>query len=193
MGVFVQEVLDEDGNVLASLAQGRQDEGNDVETIEEVLQEPAVLHQPLDVAVGRGDHAHVHLLAALRAQGLELALLQDAQELGLQGRAHGPDLVQEDGAAVGEGELALLVGGGPVKAPRTWPNSSDSSRVSGMAAQFTLMSGMSRCALRSWMARASSSLPVPVSPMMSTVLLVSATRSALRDHVLDRAAAPTMP
>jgi hypothetical protein len=48
-----------------------------------------------------------------------------------------------------------------------------------MAAQFTLMSGMFRCALRSWMARARSSLPVPVSPMMSTVLLVSATRSAL--------------
>ena len=66
----------------------------------------------------------------------------------------------------------------PVKAPRTWPNSSDSSSVSGMAAQFTLMSGMRRSALRSWIARATSSLPVPVSPVMSTVLLVSATRSA---------------
>ena len=33
----------------------------------------------------------------------------------------------------------------PVKAPRTWPKSSDSSSVSGMAAQLTLMSGMSRC------------------------------------------------
>jgi len=42
----------------------------------------------------------------------------------------------------------LLVVVAPVKAPRTWPNSSDSSSVSGMAAQFTLMSGMSRCALR---------------------------------------------
>jgi hypothetical protein len=36
----------------------------------------------------------------------------------------------------------------PVNAPRTWPKSSDSSSVSGMAAQFTLMSGISRCALR---------------------------------------------
>ena len=40
-----------------------------------------------------------------------------------------------------------------------------------MAAQLTLMSGISRCALRSWMARATSSFPVPVSPVMSTVLL----------------------
>ena len=43
----------------------------------------------------------------------------------------------------------FLVVVAPVNAPRTWPNSSDSSSVSGMAAQFTLMSGMSRWALRS--------------------------------------------
>ena len=76
--------------------------------------------------------------------------------------------------------LPFLVVVAPVKAPRIWPNSSDSSSVSGIAAQFTLMSGMSRCALRSWMARATSSLPVPVSPVMRTVLLVSATSSARR-------------
>ena len=74
--------------------------------------------------------------------------------------------------------LPFFVVVAPVNAPRTWPNSSDSSNDSGIAAQFTLMSGMSRCALRSWMARAISSLPVPVSPVMSTVLLVSATSSA---------------
>ena len=76
--------------------------------------------------------------------------------------------------------LPFLVVVAPVNAPRTWPNSSDSSSVSGIAAQLTLMSGMSRWALRSWMARATSSLPVPVSPVMSTVLLVSATSSARR-------------
>ena len=38
----------------------------------------------------------------------------------------------------------FLVKLAPVNAPRTWPNSSDSSSVSGIAAQLTLMSGMSR-------------------------------------------------
>ena len=38
--------------------------------------------------------------------------------------------------------LPFLVVVAPVNAPRTWPNSSDSSSVSGIAAQFTLMSGM---------------------------------------------------
>ena len=49
---------------------------------------------------------------------------------------------------------------------------------------------MSRCALRSWIARATSSLPVPVSPVISTVLFVSATQLGASDHVLHRAAAP---
>ena len=81
----------------------------------------------------------------------------------------------------------------PVKAPRTCPNSSDSSRVSGMAAQLTLMSGMWRCGLRSWMARASSSFPVPVSPITSTVLLDSATRSACRMTSWMTRLRPTIP
>ncbi len=36
----------------------------------------------------------------------------------------------------------------PVNAPRTWPNSSDSRSVSGMAAQLTFTSGRVRWALR---------------------------------------------
>ena len=59
----------------------------------------------------------------------------------------------------------------PVKAPRAWPNSSDSSSVSGRAPQFWATNGRSRggCPL-SWMSRANSSLPVPVSPSSSTVV-----------------------
>ena len=48
-----------------------------------------------------------------------------------------------------------------------------------MAAQLTLMNGMSRCALRLWTARATSSLPVPVSPVINTVLRVENYRGAL--------------
>jgi hypothetical protein len=62
----------------------------------------------------------------------------------------------------------------PVKAPRTWPKSSESSSVSDSAPQFSATNGRSlRCELK-WIARAMSSLPVPDSPVMSTVLLVGA-------------------
>ena len=55
-----------------------------------------------------------------------------------------------------------------MKAPFSWPNSSLSSSVSGIAEQFTATNGpLARCD-RSWIVRATSSLPVPVSPRIST-------------------------
>ncbi len=58
----------------------------------------------------------------------------------------------------------------PVKAPFSWPKSSASSSVSGSAAQFTATNGPWRRALRSWTQRATSSLPVPLCPVTSTVV-----------------------
>ena len=55
-----------------------------------------------------------------------------------------------------------------VKAPRSWPNSSLSISSEGMAAQFTSTKGKAERALLAWSQRATSSLPVPFSPVMST-------------------------
>ncbi len=63
----------------------------------------------------------------------------------------------------------------PVKAPFSWPNNSLSMRFSGIAAQFTLISGLSFRLLAAWMALAITSLPVPVSPNTSTDVSVGAT------------------
>src|SRR5215510_10647651 len=49
---------------------------------------------------------------------------------------------------------------------------------SGMAAQFTAMNGLPARGLARWMRRASTSLPVPDSPTISTVQSVPATRRA---------------
>ena len=49
-----------------------------------------------------------------------------------------------------------------------WPNSSDSSSVSGTPAQLIVTSGMWRRGLRSWMSRAAISLPTPLSPVIRT-------------------------
>ena len=62
-----------------------------------------------------------------------------------------------------------------VKAPFSWPNSSLSSRFSGSAAQLTAIMGPLRSPEAMWMARATISLPVPVSPSISTVEVVWAT------------------
>ena len=55
-----------------------------------------------------------------------------------------------------------------VKAPRSCPNSSDSSNCAGSAAQFNSTKGLSRRSPLKCSARATSSLPVPVSPSTST-------------------------
>ena len=62
-----------------------------------------------------------------------------------------------------------------MKAPLRWPNSSLSIRFSGRAPQLIATNGMSARRLWSCTARATSSLPVPVSPRISTVELVGAT------------------
>ena len=54
----------------------------------------------------------------------------------------------------------------PVKAPFTWPKSSLSSSSSGMAPQLTATNGRSARRLLQWIARATSSLPVPLSPVI---------------------------
>ena len=64
----------------------------------------------------------------------------------------------------------------PVNEPLTCPNSSLSSSVSVRAPQLIDTSGRARRGLCAWIARATSSLPVPLSPVMSTVLLRPATR-----------------
>ena len=72
------------------------------------------------VAIGGGDQAHIGADGARAAQALELALLQHAQQLGLQLERNLADFVEEHGAAVGQleaadalrdgaGERALLV------------------------------------------------------------------------------------
>ena len=65
----------------------------------------------------------------------------------------------------------------PVKEPLTWPKSSLSRRFSGRAAQLIETKARSCRRLLAWIARAASSLPVPLSPVIRTVESVEATFS----------------
>ena len=56
-----------------------------------------------------------------------------------------------------------------MKAPFSWPNDSEAIRSLGIAAQFTPTNGRDLRSDLRWIARATSSLPVPVSPITSTV------------------------
>ena len=59
-----------------------------------------------------------------------------------------------------------------MKEPFSWPNNSLSISVSGSAAQLMAMNGPCRRGLRACTVRATSSLPVPLSPVISTQALL---------------------
>ena len=106
--VFGDEVVDKQRDVLTALPQGGQFDVDHVQPVVKVLPEFATPHQLLEIDVGGGDDAHLHLDALHGSEGKELLLLEDAQELGLYLRLDGADLVEEDRPTVGHLEQPLL-------------------------------------------------------------------------------------
>ena len=95
---------------LAPLAQRRQLDLDDAQPVVEVLAERALRDHRGEVAVRRGDHARVERHRPGVADALERALLQHAQQLGLQLERDLGDLVEEQRALAGELEPAGPVG-----------------------------------------------------------------------------------
>ena len=105
-----QELLDQRRDVAAPLAQRRHHQVDDVEAVEQVLAERLLGDEIAQVLVGRGDDADVHRGPhAIGADLLQLAGFEEAQQQALHAQRHLADLVEEQRAAVGHLELALLV------------------------------------------------------------------------------------
>ena len=114
---LADEMLDEQRDVIDALAQRRQQDGDDVEPIVEVVAELPFLHHLLEVAVRRGDDAHIDMHRLLAAYAVELLLLEHAQQLDLHVLVHLRDLIEEDRAVVRELELAELALHSPRERP----------------------------------------------------------------------------
>src|SRR5207245_8258106 len=104
-------------------------------------------------------------------------LLENPKELGLRSRLHLRDFVQEQGPAIRQLEAALPSLHGAGERASLMPEISLSSKVSGMAAQLTATNGPLRRGESSCTVRATSSLPVPLSPVMKSVASVGAATS----------------
>src|SRR5438552_3349644 len=104
-----EEVLGEQRDVLGALAQRRHAHGEDGQPVEEIASERAPLDLGLEVLVGGGDEADVDVDGPVGAHRGHLLLLDGPQELALEVQGHLPDLVEEEGAAVGHLEVAAPV------------------------------------------------------------------------------------
>jgi hypothetical protein len=194
LGEIGEEEVAEREDVLGALAQRRKADLEHLEPVVEILAEGAALDGGTQVPVGGGDEAHVGGQPLGATHTLELPLLEHAQELGLRGQAHLRHLVEEQRASCGELHLAGLGLGRAGERAALVPNSSDSSRFSGRAAQFSATNGPSARRDARWMVRAITSLPVPDSPSNSTVESVGATWAAiLSTRFHDGDSPPTRP
>ena len=106
VGVLAHEVLAQDLDVARPLAQRRQVHVDDVEAEIEVLAELAGADLFFQVAVRGRQHADIDLDRLGAADAVDLALLDGAQQLGLEARIHLGDFIEQQGAAAGLLELA---------------------------------------------------------------------------------------
>ena len=107
--VFLKEMIHQQGDILRAFAQRGHADGNHIQAVVEILAEQAFLDHLIKIAVGGGDDSDIDCDFARSADGPDETLLQNAQQLHLHGQAGLADLVQEDGAAVGDFKQAALV------------------------------------------------------------------------------------
>ncbi len=98
--------------VLRALPQGRHADRDSVEPVIEILSEAPVLDEPGQILIGRGQDPHIHPERSGGPEGLDLALLENPEKLGLGRWGEVGDLIENEGPSVGQLEASGLCPGG---------------------------------------------------------------------------------
>ena len=100
LGALFQKVAHQERQVALPFPKGRNMDRNDIQPVVQVFPEGAFAHHLLEVPVGGGDEANIDGDRFRVANRGDHHLLEDAQQLGLNGRADVGHLVQEQGSSV---------------------------------------------------------------------------------------------
>ena len=111
-GVTPRETLRQRFDVAGTLAKRRDPDREHVQPVVEIFAEAAGCDLLAEVAVGRGDDAHVHPQFGLGADRLHAPVLEHAKEARLQVGAHLADLVEQQRPAIRGLEMPLAVAQG---------------------------------------------------------------------------------
>src|SRR5690606_31353398 len=104
----VEKVLDQCLQPVETLAQWRNMQAEHVETVIQVLTKLAAGAELGQIDLGGADHPHVQVYLLVAADTTEAAVLQKAQQFGLQPRAHLADTIEKQRAAGGQLQQAEL-------------------------------------------------------------------------------------
>ncbi len=88
-------MVQEQRQVTVTFAQGRNDDRDHIDAIEEVLSEAALADHVFEIIIGCGNEPEIDLLDRSSAQSLGRVLLQHTQQFGLQVLVESADLVEE--------------------------------------------------------------------------------------------------
>ena len=171
-----KKVIQQQRNVGRPLAERRQLNRETAQAVIQIGPKLSGGDHLFQIAIRGGDHPHVGGDGLIAADPLELLLLEHAQHLGLQQQRHIANFVEKQRAAVALLEFAdaPLIGAGE-GAPLVAKQLAFQQRV-GNGGAVDGQKRLFRARAEMIDARATSSLPVPLSPRISTVTFCGATR-----------------
>src|SRR5882672_1094335 len=102
-------MADQPRDVIPALAQGRQDEREDIESIIQVISESTLGYHLGQIAIGGGDQTNVHANRPRAPQTLEFLFLEHAKQLRLQLERNVAHFVEKQRALVCELKSAHLL------------------------------------------------------------------------------------
>src|ERR1700678_2060928 len=105
----IDELLNQRWDIFAARAQWRQQDGKHVQPVVEVAAKFALSYHHREIPVRRGHQPNVHVMRPAASQALELVLLQDAQQFGLQRCGNVSHFVQKQGSLMGHFEAPNLL------------------------------------------------------------------------------------
>src|SRR5262249_36126395 len=106
--VFDEEIVHQYLDIVAALAQGRDADRNDVQSVIEVFAETSVFDHCLEITICGSQHADVNLNRARATDSKYLFLLQCPQQFRLHADVDFADFIQKERAFVGNFKQAFL-------------------------------------------------------------------------------------
>src|SRR6185295_18369618 len=99
-GMALQQRLRQKGNIIQTLSERRQGDGNHSETVVQILTESTLAHGRPKIHIGRGQDSRIHRDFFPASQPDDPLILKEAQQFHLQWRRQFSDLVEKENSTL---------------------------------------------------------------------------------------------